>query len=123
MHSINLHSYLVRGVVFKAKRLYAFCSFTLLIALIVVATKLTKPKSADSGVHTKATVQSCADGMSNPIKPPKSAGVFHDLTVEEIASVRDYLLMQAELNLTRLFTSYSKQQLHLSYTATASLKR
>ena len=28
MHSINLHSYLVRGVVFKAKRLYAFCSFS-----------------------------------------------------------------------------------------------
>ena len=27
MHSINLHSYLVRGVVFKAKRLYGFCSF------------------------------------------------------------------------------------------------
>ena len=48
-----------------------------------------------------ASVPSCADGMSNPSEPPKSAGVFDDLTVFEITSVRDYLLMQTELSLTR----------------------
>ena len=48
--------------VFKWKVLtivFIVISVALLIALIVVATKRTKPKSADSGVHTKATVQSC----------------------------------------------------------------
>ena len=100
--------------VFKWKVLtivFIVISVALLIALIVVATKQTKPKSADSGVHTKATVQLCADGMSNPTKPPKSAGVFDDLTVKEIASVRDYLLMQAELNLT----SYLQATLNSNY--------
>ena len=100
--------------VFKWKVLtivFIVISVALLIALIVVATKQTKPKSADSGVHSKATVQSCADGMSNPTKPPKSAGVFDDLTVKEIASVRDYLLMQAELNLT----SYLQATLNSNY--------
>ena len=81
-------------------------SVVLLIALIVVATKQTEAKAGPKknkspDYRRNSSVPSCADGMSKPSKPPKSAGVFDDLTVTEITSVRDYLLMQAELNLTR----------------------
>ena len=95
--------------VFKWKVLtivFVVISVVLLIALIVVATRQTKgkagPKQNKSPDYRRnSSVPSCADGMSKPSEPPKSAGVFDDLTVEEITSVRDYLLMQAELNLTR----------------------
>ena len=85
---------------------FVVISVVLLIALIVVATRQTKgkagPKQNKSPDYRRnSSVPSCADGMSKPSEPPKSAGVFDDLTVEEITSVRDYLLMQAELNLTR----------------------
>ena len=97
-------------------------SVALLIALIAVATTHIRSEPLDPEVDTNATVQSCADGMAtDSTKPPKSAGVFDDLTVEEITSVRDYLLMQAELNLT----SYLQATLniYLSYTVAASFKR
>ena len=95
--------------IFKWKVLaivFILISVVLLITLIVVVTKQSKTKAEPNENKSpdsirNASVPTCADGMSNPSEPPKSAGVFDDLTVFEITSVRDYLLMQTELNLTR----------------------
>jgi len=77
-------------------------SFALLIALIVVATKQGKTdEDQENGSHVALSVESCAEGMTTSDDPPKSAGVFDDLTVDEITAVRDYLLKQPELNLTK----------------------
>ena len=77
-------------------------SIALLIALIVIATKPEKSQeSPDNGFHEPVSVESCADGMSSSNDPPKSAGVFDDLTVDEITAVRDYLLKRRELKLTK----------------------
>ena len=87
-------------------------SIALLIALIVVATKKEKSeKEPDSGSHEAVSVESCADGMSSSKDPPKSSGVFDDLTVDEITAVRDYLLKQTELNLTE----HTKANVHNNY--------
>ena len=88
-------------------------SIALLIALIVVATKQaeTSEEHPDNGSHGAVGVESCADGMSSSNEPPKSAGVFDDLTVKEITAVRDYLLKQSELNLTE----YAKARVDTNY--------
>ncbi|KAL9971319.1 hypothetical protein ACROYT_G023830 [Oculina patagonica] len=81
---------------------FIIISIALLIALIVVATKQVKSEEhPDNGSHEAVSVESCAEGMSSSNEPPKSAGVFDDLTVDEITAVRDYLLKQPELNLTK----------------------
>ena len=72
---------------------FIIISIALLIALIVVATK----SHSDVVEHVKT----CGDGMSSTDGTPKSAGVFDDLTVDEIVSVIDYLMSQTELNLTK----------------------
>lgn len=77
-------------------------SIALLIALIVVATKKGKSyENQENGSHSSVSVETCAERMSSSDDAPKSAGVFNDLTVDEIIAVRDYLLKQAELNLTK----------------------
>ena len=77
-------------------------SIALLIALIVVATKPEKrQENPDNGSHEPVSVESCANGMSSSNDPPKSAGVFDDLTVDEITAVRNYLLKRPQLNLTK----------------------
>ena len=80
-------------------------SIALLIALIVVATS--RPKKTNGGVK----MESCADGMAIPDETPKSSGVFDDLTVDEITAVRDYLLKQTELKLTK----YEKAAINSNY--------
>lgn len=83
---------------------FVIISIALLIALIVVATKARNSEEADvnkSSVSTDGNkVETCATGMLSPDQTPKSAGVFDDLTVNEIIAVRDYLMGRNELNLT-----------------------
>ena len=76
-------------------------SIALLIALIVVAMKQQKSDDADSNHDAHPALSVCADGMTSSNDPPKSAGVFDDLTVDEITAVRDYLLNQTSLKLTK----------------------
>ena len=94
---------------------FILISIALLIALIVVATKLSNSEDSDSSKNSVSNssdkVQTCADGMSNPDKTPKSAGVFDDLTVDEIKAVRDYLMNQTELKLTK----YEKATINSNY--------
>ena len=74
-------------------------SIALLIALIVVATKRedSRERKTDSQpIHADV----CEDGMSSSDETPKSAGVFDDLSAEELTAVRDYLLKQSSLNIT-----------------------
>ena len=81
-------------------------SIALLIALIVVATKAKDTENALGGkrpdLFDHNQVMTCAAGLSGPDENPRSAGVFDDLTVNEIIAVRDYLLKQTELKLTRM---------------------
>ena len=77
-------------------------SIALLIALIVVATKKGKSyENQENGSHSSVSVDTCAERMSSSDDSLKSAGVFNDLMVDEIIVVRDYLLKQPELNLTK----------------------
>lgn len=81
-------------------------SVVLLIALIVVATKSTKAedkhhRESRPKPNGEEAIKTCADGLLGPEKTPKSAGVFDDLTVDEITAVRDYLLDQTELKLVK----------------------
>lgn len=77
-------------------------SIALLIVLIVVATKQrNSDENPENGSHVAVNMESCTEGMSSSHDSPKSAGVFDDLTVDEITAVRDYLLKQPELNLTK----------------------
>ena len=87
---------------------FIIISIALLITLIVVAVTLMKidekhqrkiPESRGDDNEVKA----CLEGLSpSPVESPRSAGVFDDLTVNEIIAVRDYLLHQTELNLTKI---------------------
>ena len=81
-------------------------SIALLIALIVVATKSKKAEEPDSSKNSESNGAGtkdgyCAEGLSSPNDTPKSAGVFDDLTVDELTAVRDYLMQQPELGLTK----------------------
>ncbi|PFX27819.1 amiloride-sensitive amine oxidase [copper-containing]-like [Stylophora pistillata] len=79
-------------------------SVALLIALIVVATKKSKSDrepAKNSKGDTVFQVGNCANGMGDqPADPPKSSGLFDDLTIQEITTVKEYLVKQASLNLT-----------------------
>ena len=72
----------------------------LLIALIVVATKKDRSSSQAKLESNGSELDDCADGLSSLVDTPKSAGVFDDLTTDELTVVRDYLLKQNSLDLT-----------------------
>ena len=77
-------------------------SIALLIALLVVATKKGKRyENQENGSNSSVSVETCSERMSSSDDSPKSVGVFNDLMVDEIIAVRDYLLKQPELNLTK----------------------
>ena len=82
---------------------FILISLALMIALIVVATKKSKsdrePAENSKGDHV-IQVENCENGMDGLADPPKSSGLFDDLTIEEIIAVRAYLMEQASLNLT-----------------------
>ena len=98
--------------------IFIVISIALLIALIVVATTKNKTeegpedaKSKSSVSNGAANVEFCGDGLSLPNQAPKSAGVFNDLTFDEITAVRDYLLKQTELDLTK----YEEARVNTNY--------
>ena len=71
----------------------------LLIALIVVAVDFSQYKDkypSDSESNT------CAEGILNDGEPPKTRGIFNDLTSEEIIAARDFMLKQSSLKLKRI---------------------
>ena len=96
---------------------FVVISIALLVALIVVATSKPKknqeePDASKSSVSNGGVqVDSCADGMVTPDEKPKSSGVFDDLTTDEITAVRDYLMKQNELKLTK----YEKASINSNY--------
>ena len=70
----------------------------LLIALIVVAIDFSQYKDKyprDTESNT------CAEGILNEGEPPKTRGIFNDLTSEEIIAARDFMLKQSSLKLKR----------------------
>lgn len=74
---------------------FILISVALMIALIVVATKKSKsdrePAENSKGDHV-IQVENCENGMDGLADPPKSSGLFDDLTIEEIIAVRAYLM-------------------------------
>ena len=78
--------------------LLALLSLALLIALIVVVTK-NKTESSENGLYTG--VQGfCPETTQLTSSPARSAGLYDDLSKEEIIAVRDYILGQSALNVT-----------------------
>ena len=78
-----------------AVALLAILCLAFLIALIVFATKATKAKEECSDGNSQ-----CSDKMEITVSNTRSAGLFDDLSAEEIIAVRDYMLKQESLNIT-----------------------
>ena len=79
--------------------LLALLSLALLIALIVVATKdKTEPLENESSSGVK---EFCPETTKLPSSPARSSGLYDDLSKDEIIAVRDYILSQSSLNVTR----------------------
>lgn len=71
----------------------------LLIALIVVAVVFSQYRDkypSDTESNT------CAEGILNEGEPPKTKGIFNDLTSEELIAARDFMLKQSSLKLKRI---------------------
>ena len=81
---------------------FGLLSFVFLIALIVVASRdSTNSKDDTSDNQTNLNdIKICAQGFESSDKTPKSQGVFDDLSSDEISAIRDYMLAQANLNIT-----------------------
>ena len=78
--------------------LFALLSLALLIALIVVATK-EKGEPVENGAGLGAA-DFCQETTQLESSPARSAGLYDDLSKEEIIAVRDYILAQSSLNVT-----------------------
>ena len=78
--------------------LLALLSLALLIALIVVATR-DKTEALENGSSSGAQ-DFCPDTTQLISSPARSAGLYDDLSKEEIFAVRDYILSQSSLNVT-----------------------
>lgn len=71
----------------------------LLIALIVVAVVFSQYRDkypSDTESNT------CVEGILNEGEPPKTKGIFNDLTSEELIAARDFMLKQSSLKLKRI---------------------
>lgn len=81
--------------------LLAVLSLALLIALIVVATRENKSEPLKNGGGGSQSGGFCPETYLTPSKEAKrSAGLYNDLSKEEIIAVRDYILSQSSLNVT-----------------------
>ena len=77
----------------------ALLSLALLIALIAVATNdKTDPVENESSSSVK---EFCPEKMKLISSPARSTGLYDDLSKDEIIAVRDYILSQSSLNVTR----------------------
>lgn len=80
----------------------AVLCIVLIIALAVVASKKSKDEGDDKSTNNdnSAQVGFCSEETKLPApKPPKSAGVFDDLSEEEIDAVKKYMLNLTELKI------------------------
>ena len=89
--------------------IFALLSLALLIALVVVASN--KGSSGQTSDGEVGASKDCDRGMKKPVEPPKSQGVFDDLSSDEISAVLDYMLAQASLNIT----PYDKASINSNY--------
>ena len=81
--------------------LLAVLSLALLIALIVVATRENKSEPLKNGGGGSQIGGFCPETYMTPSKEAtRSAGLYNDLSKEEIIAVRDYILSQSSLNIT-----------------------
>lgn len=81
--------------------LLAVLSLALLIALIVVATRENKSEPLKNGGGGSQSGGFCPETYMTPSKEAtRSAGLYNDLSKEEIIAVRDYILSQSSLNVT-----------------------
>ena len=81
--------------------LLAVLSLALLIALIVVATRENKSEPLKNGGGGSQSGGFCPETYLTPSKEAtRSAGLYNDLSKEEIIAVRDYILSQSSLNVT-----------------------
>lgn len=81
--------------------LLAVLSLALLIALIVVATRENKSEALKNGDGDPNGDGFCPETYLTPSKEAtRSAGLYNDLSKEEIIAVRDYILSQSSLNVT-----------------------
>ena len=81
--------------------LLAVLSLALLIALIVVATRENKSEPLKNGGGGSQSGGFCPETYLTPSQEAKrSAGLYNDLSKEEIIAVRDYILSQSSLNVT-----------------------
>ena len=80
--------------------LLALLSLALIIALIVVLT-VDKTESSPKDAPPYTRIKDCPQSTKLEISSPaRSAGVYDDLSKEEILAVRDYILSQPSLNVT-----------------------
>ena len=79
--------------------LLALLSLALLIALIVVATK-DKTETVENG-SSSGGKEFCPGTTELTSSPARSSGLYDDLSKDEIIAVRDYILSQSSLNVTR----------------------
>ena len=114
----------MEGDVTKFRRKIGICRFflillcitvvALVIALIVVASK-SKAETSES----EAQAGFCKSGAHNiNLEPPNPLPPFHDLTTEEVKSIKDYLYGREELNLV----NSSDIRCNASYIFTMELK-
>ena len=68
----------------------------LLVAVVVMSVKYVNLKESTKKAEAVGT---CKDGELNAGEPPKSNGLFTDLTAKELTRVRDYMLKQPSLEL------------------------
>ena len=61
----------------------------LLVAVVVMSVKYVNLKESTKKAEAVGT---CKDGELNAGEPPKSNGLFTDLTAKELTRVRDYML-------------------------------
>jgi len=80
--------------------LLALLSLALLIALIVVATK-DKTETVENGSSSAGIKEFCPETTKLISSPARSSGLYDDLSKDEIIAVRDYILNQSSLNVTR----------------------
>ena len=80
--------------------LLSLLSVTLLVALCVVATKGKTESSTEIDGSSSGIQDFCPETTQLTSSPARSAGLYDDLSKEEIIAVRNYILAQSSLNIT-----------------------
>ncbi|XP_029189389.2 amiloride-sensitive amine oxidase [copper-containing]-like [Acropora millepora] len=92
-------------------------SLALIVTLIVVTTK-GKREALGDGTSSRQQ-DDCPDATKLSASPVRSAGLYDDLSKDEIIAVRDYILQQPSLNLT----AYENAALNDNYIFLIELKQ